>query len=79
MESDPLPFACTTNLEEQLDRASLRRFLVKLRFDWLTETQVRHAFRLFFGLPAPAASVQPVRHRRTRSVRIIVSVGKINA
>jgi AAA+ superfamily predicted ATPase len=54
MESHTLPFACTTNLAERLDRASLRRFLVKLRFDWLTQTQARLAFRRFFGLVAPA-------------------------
>jgi transitional endoplasmic reticulum ATPase len=54
MESHPLPFACTTNLAERLDRASLRRFLVKLRFDWQTEAQARLAFRQFFGQPAPA-------------------------
>jgi SpoVK/Ycf46/Vps4 family AAA+-type ATPase len=53
MESHPLPFACTTNLVERLDRASLRRFLVKLRFDWLTQRQARLAFQRFFGLPAP--------------------------
>ena len=54
METHKLPFACTTNLAERLDRASLRRFLVKLRFGWLTETQTRMAFRRFFGLEAPA-------------------------
>jgi len=54
MESHPLPFACTTNLAGRLDRASLRRFLVKLRFDWMTETQAQRAFQQFFGLPAPA-------------------------
>ena len=54
MESHPLPFACTTNLAERLDRASLRRFLVKLRFGWLREAQARLAFRRFFGLAAPA-------------------------
>jgi SpoVK/Ycf46/Vps4 family AAA+-type ATPase len=54
MESHALPFACTTNLPERLDRASLRRFLVKLRFSWLTEAQARLAFRRFFDLPAPA-------------------------
>jgi SpoVK/Ycf46/Vps4 family AAA+-type ATPase len=54
MESHALPFACTTNLPERLDRASLRRFLVKLRFDWLTEAQARLAFRRFFDLAAPA-------------------------
>ncbi len=54
MEGHALPFACTTNLAERLDRASLRRFLVKLRFDWLTTAQARLAFRQFFDLDAPA-------------------------
>jgi hypothetical protein len=52
MEQHALPFACTTNLPERLDRASLRRFVVKVRFDWLTSSQVRLAFRHFFGLTA---------------------------
>jgi len=55
IEQHTLPFACTTNLPGRLDRASLRRFLVKVRFDWLTEAQARLAFRRFFGLTAPAA------------------------
>jgi hypothetical protein len=55
MEEHRLPFACTTNLPGRLDRASLRRFLVKVRFDWLTQAQVRLAFRRFFGLTAPPA------------------------
>ena len=55
MEQHTLPFACTTNLPDRLDRASLRRFLVKVRFDWLTQAQARLAFRRFFGLTAPAA------------------------
>jgi AAA+ superfamily predicted ATPase len=54
MEQHTLPFACTTNLPERLDRASLRRFLVKVRFDWLTQAQARLAFRRFFDLTAPA-------------------------
>jgi transitional endoplasmic reticulum ATPase len=53
MEGHELPFACTTNLVERLDRASLRRFLVKLRFDWLTAAQARLAFRQFFGSATP--------------------------
>ena len=53
MESHPLPFACTTNLADRLDRASLRRFLVKLRFDWLTEAQARLAYEQFFGVAPP--------------------------
>jgi transitional endoplasmic reticulum ATPase len=53
MEQHALPFACTTNLLDRLDRASLRRFLVKVRFDWLTEAQARSAFTRFFRLAAP--------------------------
>ena len=53
MESHPLPFACTTNLHERLDRASLRRFLVKVRFDWLTAAQARVAFQRVFGAAPP--------------------------
>jgi transitional endoplasmic reticulum ATPase len=55
MEQHALPFACTTNLATRLDRASLRRFLVKLRFDWMTKEQARLAFQRFFSAAAPAA------------------------
>ncbi len=53
MEQHPLPFACTTNLADRLDPASLGRFLVKLRLDWLTAAQARLAFRRFFGAEPP--------------------------
>ena len=35
MESHPLPFACTTNFGEHLDPATLRRFVFKVRLDYL--------------------------------------------
>jgi transitional endoplasmic reticulum ATPase len=54
MEQHPLPFACTTNLPDRLDPASLRRFLVKLRFNWLTAAQAQTAFRQFFGAVPPS-------------------------
>jgi hypothetical protein len=53
MEQYVLPFACTTNLPDRMDPASLRRFLVKLRFDWITPAQARAAFRQFFGMAPP--------------------------
>jgi SpoVK/Ycf46/Vps4 family AAA+-type ATPase len=53
MEQDPLPFACTTNLADRLDPASLRRFLVKLQFDWLTPAQARLAWERFFATDPP--------------------------
>ncbi len=54
MESHPLPFVCATNLMEGLDTAAHRRFVFKIRFDWLDRERQVHAFRHFFGLPAPA-------------------------
>ncbi len=53
MEQHPLPFACTTNLPDRLDPASLRRFLVKLRFTWLTAAQARLAWVRFFTSEPP--------------------------
>lgn len=55
MESHPLPFACTTNLMDRLDAASLRRFTFKVGFDYLRPSQCEQAFELFFGQPAPAS------------------------
>jgi SpoVK/Ycf46/Vps4 family AAA+-type ATPase len=49
MESHPLPFACTTNLMESLDKASLRRFTFKVKFGYLSKKQARDAFNHFFG------------------------------
>ena len=53
MESHPLPFACTTNFNERLDRATLRRFTFKIAMDYLSTKQARMAFRQYFGMPAP--------------------------
>ncbi len=61
MEHHPLPFACTTNLVEKLDPASMRRFLFRARFGYLTSGQAAHAFRRFFGKDAPAG----LRHIHT--------------
>ena len=44
MESHPLPFICTTNLMEDLDQASLRRFTFKVKYDYLTQKQIAQAF-----------------------------------
>ncbi|TXN82696.1 AAA family ATPase [Methylobacterium sp. WL8] len=54
MEAAQHPFACTTNLMESLDPATLRRFLFKVEFRPMTADQARHAFETRFGDPAPA-------------------------
>jgi transitional endoplasmic reticulum ATPase len=53
MESHPLPFVCATNLMEGLDAAALRRFVFKVRFDWLDGAKIEQAFSAFFAIPAP--------------------------
>ena len=53
MESHPLPFACTTNFGEHLDVATLRRFVFKVRLDYLAADQVEEAFRGYFALSPP--------------------------
>jgi SpoVK/Ycf46/Vps4 family AAA+-type ATPase len=53
MESHPYPFACTTNLMDSLDPASLRRFTFKIEFDFMTISQARTAFKHFFGSDYP--------------------------
>ena len=50
MECHPLPFACTTNLKERLDQASMRRFTFKCHFGYLEPEQVSIAFKHFFNM-----------------------------
>jgi AAA+ superfamily predicted ATPase len=60
MERHPLPFACTTNLRERIDQASLRRFTFKCCFDYLRPEHVAPAFRNFFGLEMPSTIAVPI-------------------
>ena len=53
METHPYPFICTTNLPEGLDPASLRRFLLRVRFEHLTPAQTAQLFVSSFGEAAP--------------------------
>jgi SpoVK/Ycf46/Vps4 family AAA+-type ATPase len=54
MESHPLPFACTTNLVEQLDPATARRFSLKIGFLPLSARQREACFRRFFEVDPPS-------------------------
>ena len=51
MENHPYPFVCTTNLIDKLDKASLRRFTFKVKYDYLTPRQSSAAFEYFFDIP----------------------------
>ena len=55
MESHPLPFACTTNFGENLDSASLRRFVFKATLGYLKPEATVRAFELYFGLEPPVS------------------------
>jgi transitional endoplasmic reticulum ATPase len=54
MERHPLPFVCTTNLPERLDRASLRRFLIRVTFKYLAPAQSGKLFSTSFGAEPPS-------------------------
>lgn len=49
MEQHPYPFVCTTNLIDHLDKASLRRFTFKVKYNYLSPEQIATAFEHFFG------------------------------
>lgn len=53
MEHHPLPFVMTTNLMEGLDRAAMRRFIFKAKFDYLRPVQAMAAFRHFLKAEPP--------------------------
>ena len=50
METHPYPFICTTNLMTNIDKASLRRFTFKIKYDYMTDEQISEAFKHFFGI-----------------------------
>lgn len=54
MENHPLPFACTTNLLDQLDPATARRFSLRISFLPLSIDQLHTCFERFFKMEAPA-------------------------
>lgn len=53
MESHPLPFVCTTNLADNLDPATQRRFTFRIRFAHLAGDQLAAAWRAHFDAPVP--------------------------
>ena len=49
METHPLPFICSTNLKEWLDKASMRRFTFKIKYDEMEEKQLLAGIKEYFG------------------------------
>lgn len=48
MENSDYPFICTTNLMDNIDKAALRRFSFKVKYEFLKPDQVIMAFQDFF-------------------------------
>jgi SpoVK/Ycf46/Vps4 family AAA+-type ATPase len=67
LEAFPGIVACTTNLVEELDQASLRRFVFKIRFDYLTPGQVQALFDATLG-GAGDLDERTACHRRLASL-----------
>ena len=49
MENSDYPFVCTTNLMDNIDKAALRRFSFKVKYEFLKPDQVIMAFQDFFN------------------------------
>lgn len=49
MENHPLPFICSTNIKEWLDKASMRRFTFKIKYDEMEEPQLLAGIKEYFG------------------------------
>lgn len=49
MENHPLPFICSTNLKEWLDKASMRRFIFKIKYDEMGHKNIQAGINEYFG------------------------------
>lgn len=49
MEDHPYPFIMTTNLKDKIDNASMRRFIFKIKYDYMTKDNIRAGIKTYFG------------------------------
>lgn len=49
MENHPLPFICSTNLKKWLDKASMRRFVFKIKYDEMNHKNIQAGINEYFG------------------------------
>ena len=48
MEDHPYPVICTTNLKDKIDSASLRRFIFKIKFEYMTKQNIIAGIKTYF-------------------------------
>lgn len=77
MESAKIPFVCTTNLMRELDSASLRRFLFKVKYDYLTPAQVISAFRHFFDLTPSDTDIRDLTNLTPGDFAVVLRKSKV--
>jgi len=49
MEDHPYPFVMTTNLKDRIDNAAMRRFIFKIKFDYMTPDNIKAGIKNYFG------------------------------
>lgn len=49
MEDHPLPFIMTTNLKDKIDNASMRRFIFKIKYEYMTKDNIKAGIKTYFG------------------------------
>lgn len=77
MESAETPFICTTNLMTNIDKAALRRFTFKVKYDYLTTRQVKLAYRHFFGADISAGSAENLLYLTPGDFSVVRKKSKI--
>lgn len=77
MESAETPFICTTNLMSNIDKAALRRFTFKVKYDYLTTRQVELAYHHFFGTDIPAGDAEKLLYLTPGDFSVVRKKSKI--
>lgn len=49
MEDHPYPFIMTTNLKDKIDNAAFRRFIFKIKYDYMTPENIQAGLKTYFG------------------------------
>lgn len=49
MEDHPYPFIMTTNLKDKIDKASLRRFVFKIKYEYMKPENINAGVKTYFG------------------------------
>ena len=77
MEAATVPFICTTNLMSDIDSASLRRFLFKIKYEYMTPNQVRLAFEKFFDMTPTDGDIRHLTHMSPADFVVVQQKSKV--